>query len=199
MKTTFLNSRKQSNRGSVLAITMGMVLVATLLIVSYLVMVQQQADAVARSQTYNTCVSVAEAGIEEGLAMVNSGSPAIITNPWNWTNNISATNWVAFNGWTIMNGGQTQLSRYVSGSNYYTVTVSTNNGVPVITSSATCPYTSVPWEFSSAPGPFLAAAGFRPFLAQTTGNSSSTQTVGRRIQVQTVLNPLFTAAIILKT
>ena len=202
MKTTFLNSRPQSNHGSVLAITMCVVLIAALLIVSYLVMVEQQTDAVARSQTYNTCVSVAEAGIEEGLAMVNNGAPAIITSPYNWVSNLPPANWNSFNGWTTWNQ-QTYLSRYVSGSNYYTVTVATTNSsgnltTPTITSVGVCPYTSIPWEFSAAPGPLFAAAGFSPLLAQAS-TGSSTQTTGRKIQVQTVLNPLFTAAIVLKT
>ena len=183
MKTNISN--KLRSQGSVLVVTMSIVAVAAIVLASYLMMVQNQSSSVARSQAWNALLPVSEAGIEEGLALVNQGAPNIIVSPMDWTNGVTS------NGWGGFSNSQTTLTRTVSGSNYFVVTVDISGSSPTIFSSAVIPYTSIPWVFSSAQRPFIAAAGF------SLGNSGTN--MGRKVQVQTVLNPLFSAAIITKS
>ncbi len=168
-----------------LLVTLSIITVAAICIGSYLMLVQNQTSAVSRSQTWNAVIPVSEAGLEEGLALVNLGAPNIIISPWAWTNSVTS------NGWSGFSGTQTSLTRYITGSNYYTVTVDISSGTPVITSVGFIPLNSVPWIFSGRPGPFLAQVG---------GNQGGSTTVNlaRKVQIQTVLNPLFSAAIITK-
>ena len=167
--------------------------------VSYLVLVQTQTNSVARSQTWNSAMAVAEAGIEEGLAEVNRGSPSVSTNgnsistsAWGWTNSIS------LDGWSAFVNGYTSLTRYVSGSsagsNSYTVTIDISQAnTPTITPRLVhgrVGTIAALWGSYGAPQPFLAQIG--------AGNATNV-IIGRRVQVQTVLVPLFTVGILTKS
>lgn len=67
-------------------ITVVTLLVLTIMAVSYLFMLQNDNRFVARDQAWNRALSVAEAGIEEGMAYVNRGglaaTPQPYTNAW---------------------------------------------------------------------------------------------------------------------
>ena len=78
MKTNYSNPKR--NHGSVLVISLSVVAVAAIVLASYFLIVQNQSSSVARSQSWNTTISVAEAGLEEGLALINKGTPANGTN-----------------------------------------------------------------------------------------------------------------------
>src|ERR1043165_5467583 len=65
--------RPQVNQGSALAVTLMTCGVMAILMGSYLYMVQEQRQSVARSQSWNQAMVVAEAGVEEALAQMNSG------------------------------------------------------------------------------------------------------------------------------
>jgi hypothetical protein len=184
MKTQ--NAKPIRSRASVLIVVMSIVAVSAIALASYLTLVQGQAASVARSQSWNAIIPVAEAGIEEGLAFVNDGAPAIITSPWAWTNNAGS------DGWSSFSSGVTTMTRYVSGSNYFKATVDISSGSPVVTSVGVVPYTSVPWKFSALGQPMMAAVGSQQ-------SSVSSANLGRKIQVQTVLNPLFNASILTKS
>ncbi len=181
MKITFLNQVRAA--GSVLVVTMSVVAVAAIVLASYLLMVQNETAAVARSQDWNALIPVAEAGVEEGLALVNTGGP-IITVPMAWTNAAASA------GWSLSNGVYS-LTRNISGSNYYIVSVTVSGNAPLINSIGVTSLSSAPWSFSAGPQPFVAAIGV------TLGNSAAN--LDREIQVQTVLDPLFSAAIITKS
>ncbi len=189
MKTN--SSPTRDAQGSVLVITLSVVAVAAIVLASYLLIVQAQTASVARSQSWNTLISVSEAGAEEGMSLINKGAPAILPSGLLWTNGAVA------DGWTV-SGGIYTMTRTLYNNNSYTVTVDITGSLspyPVITCTATVPYNSIPWVFSSAGGPFLATGGV------ITGNgapSNSTVTVGRKVQVQTVPSPLFTAAVVTK-
>jgi hypothetical protein len=183
MKTN--SSPSRDAQGSVLVITLSVIAVAAIVLASYLLIVQAQTASVARSQSWNSLISVSEAGVEEGLALINKGAPNIIANAWLWTNGVTS------DGWT-QNGSVYTMTRTLYNSNTYTVTVDITGGQnPIITATATVPYTSIPWVFSSAGGPFLAGGG--------TQISNSVPTVGRRIQIQTALNSLFNSAIVTRS
>ncbi len=192
MKIHSLNQLKRAD-GSVMFVCLSILAVAGILLVSHLVLVQTQLNSVARSQVWNSAIALTEAGLEEGLAEVNRGSPsinsnAIITSPWGWTNGISS------DGWSAGTNGQFSLTRYVSGSssgsNYYTVTVDISSGTPTITSAGVAAFTSVLWGSCAVPQPFVAAVGV--------GTSTNTS-LGRKVQIQTVLNPLFTVGILTRS
>jgi len=66
--------------GSVLMVTLfSAVLIGTVL-ASYLTLIRHQSAAVARSQGWNAALALAEAGVEEALAQINSGTPS--ANGW---------------------------------------------------------------------------------------------------------------------
>ena len=157
--------------------TMGGVLMASLFtgttigitLASYLLMVQQQNTSVFRSQTWNSGISVTEAGIEDALAHLNSdsGLAGILTS----------------DGWTNASGGVYQVSRTMSGG-FYTVKIQTGGSYPIITSEGFAPYT-----YASAAAPVLAVIG----------NTTSTEKfISRKIQVNTKLDGLLDAAMAAK-
>src|SRR5688572_9097158 len=65
--------QQQTNQGSALVITLMTCLILGLLMGSYLYMVQGQRQSVARSQSWNKAMVVAEAGVDEAMALMNSG------------------------------------------------------------------------------------------------------------------------------
>jgi hypothetical protein len=65
--------RQQSKQGSTLAVTFMTCVILGLLMGSYLYMVQGQRQSVARSQCWNQALVVAEAGVDEAMALLNSG------------------------------------------------------------------------------------------------------------------------------
>ena len=77
-------SNKQRRRGSVLAITLIISGIMGTLMGSYLYLVETQRISVARAQAWNRSVVVAEAGVEEAMALLNSGvsSPNFAIFPW---------------------------------------------------------------------------------------------------------------------
>ncbi len=125
MKSSQLTRPK--NNGSVLLVSliMGAILCATL--GSFLYLTQFQIKAVARSQTWNTAMVAAEAGVEEGLSMINryanSGTPL--------------TSWpsVAVNpdGWQ-QSGNVYRMERTIDSSTKYKVYITNLNSAPVIKS-----------------------------------------------------------------
>ncbi len=71
-------------QGSALTITLVLCSILGTLLGSYLYLIQNQQLSVARSQYWNQALVVAEAGVEEALALLNSGvqSPGFAIFPW---------------------------------------------------------------------------------------------------------------------
>ncbi len=97
--------------GSVLVITLATGILLASILIGYLGLTDNLSIQSARSQAWNVALAVAEAGIEEGLTQ------------------ISFTNYLASNGWTLSNG-QYVKSRTFDG-NSYTVVI-TNPAAPVL-------------------------------------------------------------------
>ena len=78
------HQQQQGEQGSVLAITLIICTILGLLMGSYLYMIQTQRLSVARSQRWNQALVVSEAGVEEAMALLNSGvkSPNFGIFPW---------------------------------------------------------------------------------------------------------------------
>jgi Tfp pilus assembly protein PilX len=183
------SSNPRNLKGSVLVITLTIVVLSAIVLASYLTLVQYQTASVARSQSWNTIIPVSEAGVEEAMAEINRNTPLVVSTnfspsaAWTWTNTL------ATDGWTALANGVTTRSNTVDGANYYTVTIDISSGTPTINSVGVVPYTSIPWVFSMASQPFFFAAGGNSFAAPTTTS------VGRKVQMQTALTPLFLVGI----
>src|SRR5215510_5627371 len=72
------------DHGSTLAITLITCTILATLVGSYFGLIQTQNRSVARSQSWNQALTVAEAGVDEALALLNSGvqSPNFAIFPW---------------------------------------------------------------------------------------------------------------------
>ncbi|MBI3850609.1 MAG: hypothetical protein HY298_10120 [Verrucomicrobia bacterium] len=102
---------KQSRLGgSVLMMTMIVTTIVGIALASYLYLIRFQNISVVHSQAWNASLAVAEAGVEEALAQLNSGVK--IGLPLNWSGN----------GW-IQSGSNYVAPQRALGSSYYNVKI----------------------------------------------------------------------------
>ena len=131
---------------------------ATLLglaLASYLVLTQGEYRTVVRSQTWNRTMAVAEAGIEEGMALINKYAGTS-------TPLISWTNTAVSDGWTALDHGIYYINRHI-GPDYYDVYITNLNNSPAIKSIGT-----LAWNYLYTSGPqsmFAAVGSSTPSLA----------------------------------
>ena len=155
--------------GSLLLWTVVVVGLMSLILVAYLNMTSTQNRLTWRSQTWNSCLAVAEAGIEEGLAHLTQNGTK---NP-----NLASQGWASTtNGYWV---------RRDSLGGYYEVTL-VSGARPTITSTG---YLPAPIQEASAGAPLLASASSSPI---------TTTYISRRIQVQCRAIGRFTKAIVAK-
>jgi hypothetical protein len=147
MKT--LSQKSKREEGTVLFVMLIICAILAILIGSYLSLIQTQRSSVSRAQCWNSALAVAEAGIEEGMAHINSGV---------------STNNLATNTWTSQGSGIVCKTNYL-GDSYYMVTIKTSPAVtdafPVILSS------------SYVPGPISGPALGRTILVNTKAKTPS--------------------------
>jgi hypothetical protein len=119
--------KSKLHQGSTLVITLTICTILALLVISYLGLIRTQYLSVARAQYWNNALAVAEAGVEEGMAHLNS----ILT-----TTNLATNTWVSLGSGTV---GKTNFL----GTSYSAVTIQTppavTNPYPVITATAYVP------------------------------------------------------------
>src|ERR1041385_7896267 len=126
MKTLF--QKRRGNGGNAMIIALVIAAILGMILLSYLGLVHWQNKSVARSQAWNTALTVAEAGVEEALAQLN---PAALRT------NIDR----AANGWGFSGGFFGPVSRTMTLSNCnYGVVISADT-FPIIYSTG---YTRVP-------------------------------------------------------
>src|SRR5436309_1957945 len=80
-----MRARYNSERGSVLLTTLIITALVTVVVAALLMVVQQQHYFTARSTTWCSEIPIAEAGIEDAMAFLNSrqrGLPIVATNGW---------------------------------------------------------------------------------------------------------------------
>ncbi len=121
-------THRQDN-GSVLlvALVIGAILCATL--GSFLLLTRFEYTTAARSQSWNTAMVAAEAGMEEGLSMINryaDGSAALTS--WPDANRPQAA------GWSVPTANVYLMERTVDSSSKYRVYITNLNNAPVIKS-----------------------------------------------------------------
>ena len=105
------------NDGSVLAVSLMICGILGLLMGSYLLMVQTQNLSVARAQSWNSAIFVAEAGVEEAMSHLNSAG----------TNNLAVNSWAARVGGCIKTNSL--------GNDYYVSSIIVTGSLPVVVSS----------------------------------------------------------------
>jgi hypothetical protein len=112
-----LRPQSFANRaGSVLIITLTVGMLIGMVLASYLILIRHQNTMAARSLAWNNALAAAEAGVEESLAQLNSGT-VNLTNRWD------------ANGWQFIDDGyQPPVERRLD-----------NGGYDVAFTAATCP------------------------------------------------------------
>ena len=156
--------------GHALVVTLVMCLCIGIALAAYLNLIQSQTSFAVRGQTWNSCMALCEAGIEEAMAHIN--------NPVN-------TNFVlTWDGWT--RDGTNFTKNRTIGADKFTVVISTNALVPpVITCTG---YVVAPVTVNGNSG-FLAAAGPDPTVRY----------IARAVRVTTKRDPQFNKALVAKT
>jgi hypothetical protein len=123
---------------------------------TYLLMVQGQYRSVIRSQTWNTSLVVAESGVEEGLALINTyqGTATLISA---WTNTATTNGWSnPINNSSIQVYTITRTLTNGSYTVYVTNVLSATNSIPAIVSSGTANWKL---DTASAAQPIFASSG----------------------------------------
>jgi hypothetical protein len=178
MKT---KSSNRQNQGNVLLVTLVITGVLGLTLASYLTMIASQNRSVVRSQTWNSSIPLAEAGIEEAIVHLNKNCL------WNPITS-APVNWYA-DGWESVEDG-IEMTRHL-GENYYIVRISTNapysTNSPGIFSKGYVPASMA----NNSSSTLLAAVG-------VAGDESERRYVGRQVRVTTGKDGFFTRAMVAK-
>lgn len=163
--------------GSVLVVSLLISAIIGITLASYLIMTQAQNASVHRSQVWNTSMTIAEAGVEDALALLNKyvGNYDQITN-WSTSASLAADHW-----WDV--GNNTYYVRRFLNGNYYDVYITNNNNAPIIYSIG-----HVPWNFArnDAPQPMLAVVGNE--------QTRTPQLITRKLEVRTKYDALISVA-----
>lgn len=163
-------STKQPQSGHILL--MGIIIAgcAGVALIAYLSVIVGQNSFTARSQMWNVCMPVVEAGLEEGLAHIN--------NP-------GTTNFATM-GWTWDATAKVFTKQGVLGNSYYVANIQPNlpNG-PTITSTG---YVPAPVTVADGGSYFMAAAMPAPGVTY----------ISRTVRVTTRKDPLFGKALVVK-
>jgi len=120
-------TNRSNNHGSALMVALIMGAIFCIMLGSYLQLTQSQVRMVSRSQTWNTSMVAAEAGLEEGLAMINrhANSGTLLTS---WP--LEAVH----DGWDDLGGNVYCLERTIDERSRYKVYITNQNSSPVIKS-----------------------------------------------------------------
>jgi len=166
MKT--LRLARNSRCGNILVVTLCVAGVIGIVLVSALTLIKSQNQSVARSQAWNQCMPVIEAGIEEALAHLN--------NPRETS--------LAVNGWT-QNGSIYSNSRQTGEDSFFDVSIiNTNPLLPVIVSTG---YVRLAALVAQANPPLMAVAN-----VSVGGN----QYIARAVQVNLKKQNVFLKALV---
>jgi hypothetical protein len=154
MKTSSLRQNRQQASAMLTSLMVSGVIGTT--VAGFLVLAQTHNASVFRSQSWNSAISVTEAGIEEGMEMINKYA-GTSTSPSAWTNNASG------DGWTALPGNVYYLRRYL-GSNYCDIYITNQNNKPIIESVGTIKGGTASIGLGSTPAK-------RAVVVNTTGSS----------------------------
>lgn len=187
-----LLNRRAAQLGSVILLSLLVAAIAGITLASYLILTETQSSSIYRSQAWNVSLSVAEAGVEDALQLVNryAGSMDERDLP-KWTNHVSANNW------TTLSPGLYYVQRHipyqtVAGTwltNLYEVWVTNINNEPKIYSRA-----ALPMMAQHAPAPQTLFATIGSFSDGGGLNDPRSTVMRRDLTVFTKPDPLWAAA-----
>ncbi len=165
--------------GTVLLVSLLTAAIIGLTLASYLIMTQNQSVSIFRSQTWNTSMVITEAGIEDGLQMINrfAGSFDSLEK---WTNYANADNWTS-------SGNVYTIHRSLD-PNSYDVWITNSSAGPTLTAVAT-----VPWIYQFNTNQYASATP-TVFFAAGNVNPAAQIPLARRVYVQTKKDALFNVA-----
>src|SRR5512140_1105978 len=87
-------SRRTGEQGNLILMALIIGGIAGITLGSYLIMAQQQNLSIYRSQTWNTTMPVTEAGVEDGLQLINYYAGSFEpTDIYKWTNIAASAGW----------------------------------------------------------------------------------------------------------
>src|SRR5437588_7522032 len=180
------------NRGSVMLVTLSFLAIVAIAIAGYLQLVRSQSAFVSRSQSWNAALSLSEAGAEDGFALLNKNQMSFFTPAYAWTNTLSS------DGWGPIVNNVTSRTNFVSGSNYYivSITIPIGGGAPTIESQGYMQDNSLLFTSVGPSGPFFATAGV------TSPNQTTVVkpvVVSRKVRIPTTRTNLFNAGISAKS
>src|SRR5690348_186253 len=85
--------RSQKNDGSAMIVVAILALIIAGILSSYLLLVSHENRLVQRSETWNSAVNVAEAGVEEGMALINVNAGGANGGIGNWGSSATTNGW----------------------------------------------------------------------------------------------------------
>jgi len=178
MKFTYPNRNNQG--GSVLLVCLLVTLILGITLAGYLIMANNQNTSVMRSQVWNSGIPVAEAGVEDGMQVINknAGDFEKLTN---WAASASSDNW------EVVEPSVYHVRRYFSDS-YYDVYITNTPLMPTIRSDG---YTL--WK-----NPYGATAPLFASGTEVYNYGEMYKYMNRKVVVKTVVDPLFNVAMAAK-
>ncbi len=177
-------SNKSGEQGNLILCSLLIAGIAGVTLASYLVMTQVQSVSIYRSQTWNSSMAVTEAGIEDGLQLINRFAGSMEpTDIFRWTNTAVGDNW------SVVSPNVYYVRRYLTNANtsstsvcYYDVWITNLNNTPTVYSTGV-----VPWNYQLA-------SGVQPTMATLSDTTPSSTALLRNVYVQTRWFPLFVVA-----
>ena len=161
------------NRASVLLVALCLAWIIGIALVSYLTLVMNQNRTTYHSLTWNTCIPVLEAGIEDALSQLNYNSGQGLANANN-------------NGWVLASGTYSKTNSVDTDGSYYEVMIDPNAAgtppTPIIISKGYVPApanTGTPMGGGTAFGMILGTVG-----------SSTRAMISRTVNIATGFNEL---------
>ena len=155
MKTP-ITTNKRSRAGSALVLTAVLACFCGAVLVTYLMVSQNEYFLVARSQTWNSSLALTEAGVEDALSFMNkyAGNFTMVTN-WSTPESAEEDHWTK-------DGSTFTIHRVVNASgDYYDVTIDNSNPAsPTMTSSGQAGFSLI-----ASRQPFMMAAAGLQFAA----------------------------------
>jgi hypothetical protein len=171
--------KNQKVAGNALLVCMMATAIVGIILAAYLTLIKSQTQSVARSQVWNTTVSLIEAGMEEALAHLNThGETNLLCDNWQ----LSGTKYV--------------LPPRALGDGFYVVSIEAwvagTNSNPIIESRA----------FTTPPVLVASVDGMIPFVAAINSPGETTFSTGgklaRGVRAQVTRNPLFSKGLVAK-
>ncbi|HEY5915395.1 MAG TPA: hypothetical protein VJA21_32835 [Verrucomicrobiae bacterium] len=183
MRTRLSAARRQ--QGNLILVALILSGIAGLTLGSYLLLAQNQNVSIYRSQGWNSSMVVAEAGIEDGLQLVNlyigTFDPKQI---YQWTNDAGGAHWDQPSA-AVYHVRRTITTGVTPGTqpNTYEVWIfNTNKAAPAVYAEGTVPWT------------YMHASASQPMFAQAGSSVAPRSPLVRKVLVNTALQPLFVMA-----